>query len=216
MALLDVLLPPSCAGCGRYGSLLCGACRASFRAASPDGVTFVQADPAFVVGEALTLAIAAFRHEGSLRRTLGRLKYGDAPRLAAPLAELAAPALARLLAVSGPAALVPVPLHRDRLRQRGYNQARLLGESLSRLTGAPLFEGLVRTRATVRMHGLDRAGRLRNLRSAFAAGPVAHLPPVVVLVDDILTTAATMEACAAVLLSAGAESVYGFAIGREI
>ncbi len=220
MALLDVLLPPSCAGCGRYGARLCDACLTSFRPASPAGVTFVQADPSIVVGESLTLAVAAFRHEGAVRRALARLKYGGAASLAEPLARAARPALGDLLAISGPAELVPVPVHVDRLRRRGYNQAALLAAGLA--TGLPadgrlpVMDCLVRQRATIRMHGLDRAARLRNLREAFALRHGARPPPVVILVDDILTTAATLEACAGVLLAGGATSVYGFAIGREV
>ncbi len=216
MALLDVLLPPSCAGCGRYGALLCEACRASFRPAGPDGVTFVQADPSVVVGESLTLAVAAFRYEGALRRTLNRLKYGGAPSVAGPLARDALPALRRLLNVTGPAALVPVPVHAARLRRRGYNQAGLLASALARVAVLEVDDCLVRRRATIRMHGLDRAARLRNLQDAFALRQGAHPPPVVILVDDILTTAATLEACAGVLLAAGVRSVHGFAIGREV
>jgi len=216
VALLDALLPPSCAGCGRYGSLLCDACRSSFRSASPAAVTFVQADPAIVIGEALTMALAAFRHERALRRALGRLKYGGSPRLATPLATLAAPSLRRLVEITGPARLVPVPVHRDRLRQRGYNQAGLLARELARLTQMGLSDCLVRSRATTRQHRLDRARRLQNLRGAFGIRPGARPPPVVVLVDDILTTAATMEACAGALRDAGSESVYGFAIAREV
>ncbi len=216
MALLDVLLPPSCAGCGRYGSLLCEACRGSFRSASPAAVTFVQADPAIVVGEALTLAIAAFRYEAALRRALGRLKYGGAPAVAKPLARDAAPALRRLLAVTGPATLVPVPVHAVRLRRRGYNQAGLVAHALAREVKLPVSACLARTRATTRQHGLDRAARLRNLREAFAMRGGARPPPTVIVVDDILTTAATLEACAEVLLAAGSQTVYGFAIGREV
>ncbi len=202
MALLDVLLPPSCAGCGRYGSLLCDACRASFRPASPAAVTFVQADPAIVVGEALTLALAAFRYEGTLRRALGRLKYGGAPAVAKPLARDAAPALRWLLEVTGPATLVPVPVHVARLRRRGYNQAGLLAHALAREVRLPLSDCLVRTRATTRQHGLDRAARLRNLREAFAIRHRGRPPPTAIVVDDILTTAATLEACASVLVAA--------------
>src|SRR6266566_4399474 len=109
MALIDVLLPPSCAGCGRYGSLLCDACRASFRSASPAAVTFVQPDPGVVIGESLTLAIAAFRYEAAVRKVLQHLKYGASARLARPLAVAALPAFHRLLEVSGPMAIVPVP-----------------------------------------------------------------------------------------------------------
>ncbi|MDP9269437.1 MAG: ComF family protein [Chloroflexota bacterium] len=216
MALIDVLLPPSCAGCGRYGSLLCDACRASFRSASPAAVTFVQADPSVVIGDALTLAIAAFRYEGALRRTLQRLKYGGGARLAGPLATAAAPALRRLMEMSGPLPLVPVPVHMVRQRERGYNQAALLARSLGVSTHRPVVDVLRRARATTKQHRLDRAGRLRNLRDAFLVVPGARPPPELILVDDILTTSATLEACASVLLAAGTSTVYGFAIAREV
>jgi ComF family protein len=216
MALIDVLLPPSCAGCGRYASLLCDACRASFRSASPAAATFVQADPAVVVGDSLTLAVAAFRYEGALRRALQRLKYSGGARLAAPLAACAEPALRRLLEVSGPMPLVAVPLHATRQRERGYNQALLLAQALGSRVGLPVIDTLRRSQATTRQHQLDRAGRLRNLRNAFAVSPGVRPPPQVIVVDDILTTSATLEACAAVLLAAGARTVYGFAIAREV
>ena len=216
MALIDVVLPPSCAGCGRYASLLCDACRASFRSASPAAATFVQTDPAVVVGEALTLAIAAFRYEGALRRTLQRLKYGGSGRMAGPLAASAEPALRRLIEVCGPVPLVPVPIHIGRLRERGYNQAELLARALGSRTGLPVIDILRRPRPTTRQHRLDRAGRLRNLRNAFAVAPGVRPPPEVIVVDDILTTSATLEACAAILLAAGARTVYGFAIAREV
>jgi ComF family protein len=216
MALIDVLLPPSCAGCGRYGSLLCDACRASFRSASPAAVTFVQADPSVVVGEALTLALSAFRYEAAVRAALQRLKYGASARLAKPLALAALPAFVRLLAVSGPLPIVPVPVHPDRRRERGYNQAELLARWLGSIAGAPTCDLLRRTRATTKQHRLDRAGRLRNLRGAFRVAEGARPPPGVILVDDILTTSATLEACAAVLREAGCVTVYGFTLAREV
>jgi ComF family protein len=216
MALIDVLLPPSCAGCGRYGSLLCDACRASFRSASPAAVTFVQADPSVVIGDALTMAVAAFRFEGSLRRTLQRLKYGGAARLARPLAAAAAPDLTKLRDLTGPLPLVPIPVHRFRQRERGYNQAALIAKSLGQECGLPVLELLVRDRVTTKQHRLDRAGRLRNLRGAFGLAAGARPPPAVILVDDILTTSATLEACAATLVAAGCSAVYGFALAREV
>jgi predicted amidophosphoribosyltransferase len=75
---------------------------------------------------------------------------------------------------------------------------------------------LVRERATTQQHRLDRAARLRNLREAFAIRPGARPPPVAILVDDILTTSATLEACAAVLRDAGTSRVLGFAVAREV
>jgi ComF family protein len=216
MALIDVLLPPSCAGCGRYGSLLCDACRASFRSASPAAVTFIQADPAIVVGEALTLAIAAFRYEGHIRRALQRLKYGGSGRLAYPLADAAVPALTRLVALTGRLPLVPVPVHSVRRRERGYNQAALLAHSLSRATDLPVHDLLVRELATTKQHQLDRAGRLRNLHGAFGVMRGARPPPALILVDDILTTSATLETCARTLRAAGVREVFGFALAREV
>jgi ComF family protein len=169
-----------------------------------------------VVGDALLLAHAAFAHAGPMRRALQRLKYGGAARLAPSLARAAVPALRSLLAVTGPAVLVPVPVHPARLRQRGYNQAALLARALADEARLPVANVLVRRRATTRQHGLTRAARLHNLRGAFAVEHGRRLPASVIVVDDILTTSATLEACAAVLRSAGVASVFGFAIAREV
>jgi len=132
------------------------------------------------------------------------------------LAERAASRFGDLTAVAGSAVLVPVPIHPLRLRERGYNQAALLATGLSRATGMPTADLLFRQRATTRQHRLDRAARLRNLRDAFAVKANARAPPVAILVDDILTTSATLEACAAVLSAAGAAHVFGFAVAREV
>ena len=214
MAVLDLLLPPSCASCGAFGSLLCRRCRASFRAASDPTTRFMGPDPGILIGEALHLAMSAFVYEGALRRALQRLKYGGAARLAEPLAEAASPFLGVLLGQVGRAVLVHVPLHPVRQRERGYNQAALLARVLAANTGSPVIDLLIRERATRKQHQLDRAARLRNLSGAFVVR--GRAPPVVVLVDDIMTTSATLEACASVLQSSGAERVYGFTIAREV
>jgi len=183
---------------------------------------FLAPDASIVVGDALILAMAAFAHRDASQRILRRLKYGGGRRLAGPLAELALPALQRLLAVTGPAILVSVPLHHERQRDRGYNQAELLATELARRAGLTVWPALVRRRATQRQHGLDRATRLRNLSRAMALSTVRRPRGLeggalaVVLVDDILTTGATLEACAAILRSAGVSAVYGFAVAREV
>jgi ComF family protein len=218
MAILDLLLPPSCAGCGHYGSAICPACRQTFRRLGSGG--FLAADPGVLVGEACILAVAAFVHDAAIQRVLRQLKYGGGARLAAPLADLALPALHRLMRETGPAVLVPIPLHEERRRDRGYNQAGLLAQRLGRQSGTETWQALVRRRATVRQHGLDRATRMRNLRDAMrmssASRPAGHGHTTVILVDDILTTGATLEASAGVLRSAGVPAVYGFAIAREV
>lgn len=186
------------------------------RSASLPGDRFAAADPGFVVGDAMELAIAAFTHHETTRRVLQRLKYGGAGRLATPLARAAAPSFVALLALSGTAPLVPVPVHAARRRQRGYNQAELLAVELARLTGLPVADVLVRHRPTTRQHGLGWAARLHNLRGALGIRLGARPPPVAILVDDILTTSATLEACAEILRSHGTNRVFGFAIAREV
>jgi ComF family protein len=177
----------------------------------------VAPDAGVVLGDALILAIAAFTHEGPVRRALAALKYTGASRLAAMLAGVAAPALEPLVLISGPAVLVPVPVHRDRLRERGYNQAQLIANALGRHAALPCANLLDRVRPTTKQHRLDRAARLANLREAFALRSGLELvPATVILVDDILTTTATLEACASVLRDAGVEAVYGFAVAREV
>ena len=216
MALLDLVLPPACGSCGRLGRLLCVACTAQLRPPTAAADRFLAPDAGVVVGDALELALAAFAYEGALRRALQRLKYVGASRMARPLAEAAAPILRRLVVISGSPALVPVPVHAERRRERGYNQAELLARELARLTSLSMRDLLARRQATTMQHRLDRAGRLRNLRGAFAVRHEARPPPVVILIDDILTTSATLEACASVLRLAGTLHVYGFAIAREV
>ena len=216
-ALLDLLIPPACAGCGDAGSVLCVRCRRDLRPTADPAYRFVAADASLVIGGPLTLGVGAFAYEGRLRNALGRLKYAGVARVAGELAGEAMPALRRLLAITGPVSLVPVPVHIARERQRGYNQAALLARHLADRGAGPVAHVLARAHLTERQHRLDRAGRLRNLRTAISLdGRKTRVPEVALIVDDILTTAATMEACAGVLLAAGTREAYGFAIAREV
>lgn len=216
MGLLELLLPPACAACGRFGQLLCAGCVESFQSASTPDDRFAAADPGTLVGDALELAVAAFVHAGNLRRALQRLKYGGSGSIAEPLARAAAPALEALTRVCGPLPLVPVPVHAGRQRRRGYNQAALLASALGNTAGLPVLDILERRRSTARQHGLGKTARLHNLRGAFAVIDGACSPPAAIVVDDILTTSATLESCARVLRDGGATAVYGFAIAREV
>jgi len=216
MRALDLLLPPACAGCRRSGAVLCAACVDSFAPPSRADDRFVAPDAGAIVGTDLLLALAAFAYAGPMRTALAALKYGGAPRAARPLAEATMPALRRLLLISGPISLVPVPVHATRRRERGYDQAELLARELARLSGLPMVSSLARVRETTKQHRLDRAARLRNLRDAFAVRVPPSLPRRVILVDDIVTTTATLEACASVLRAAGCGEVYGIAVAREV
>jgi ComF family protein len=133
---------------------------------------------------------------------------------------MVAEALGHLLAERYPfatdAVLVPVPLHRARLRERGFNQALLLARALGRHRTLTVLPGvLVRTRATRGQPGLRADERRRNLAGAFAVtAPAAIRGRAVVLIDDVLTTGATADACAAALLGAGAHRVDVYTAGR--
>jgi ComF family protein len=215
MGLLDLLMPPACAGCGRYGEEVCAACRGELLPASGAADRFVVADPGTVVGDDLEVAVSAFVYGGALRRALSKLKYGGAARLAGPLAEAAAPHLAAVVGAMPDPWLIPVPVHADRLKQRGYNQAALIAANLARIYALPVAAPLERLRPTEQQHRLNRAQRLRNLRQAFAMTPGSRAPPQVVLVDDILTTSATLEACAAAIRLGGGTRVMGVTVARE-
>ena len=216
-AILDLMLPPACAACGSAGALLCSACLRAARPASDPACRFVAPDPAIAIGQDLSLALAAFAFEGPIRRALARLKYEGASRLAGPLAKAATPMLNVLLEITGAVPLVPVPVHRERLRERGYNQAELIARAMGSAVGLPVIDRLERVRPTTKQHRLDRAARLANLRAAFSVRIAAtSMPAAVIVVDDIVTTTATLEACASVLRSAGVREVYGFAVAREI
>ena len=144
------------------------------------------------------------------RRILMRLKYGGRPHLARIMARHARLAAGDWLAVEQ-AVIIPVPLARWRLWRRGYNQAGLIAHALAKASGARLLAaGLVRHRATASSAGLTRAQRFRNVRSAFRLGKGMrpHIANrLVILVDDVMTTGATADACARVLLREGASSV---------
>ena len=192
---------------------------ASAASPPPDCGEFVVADAGVALGEALIVGLGAFAFEGPMRRALGRLKYAGAARAAEPLGAAAAPAaLRRISTISGSGA-VPGPgaTSRGRRRERGYNQASLLaGGRWPDDAGCRSRTCLDRRAATERQHRLDRAARLRNLRGAISVRDGAVVPRIVIVVDDILTTSATIEACAAVLEAGGAHMVYGFTIASEV
>ncbi len=106
-------------------------------------------------------------------------------------------------------ALVPVPLHRSRLRKRGYNQAEVLAGKLANYMNKPMWpKALVRTKKTTAQKYLGAGERNRNLESVFAPGSQSVDGKVVLLVDDIYTTGGTAQACTQVLLGRGAKAVY--------
>jgi ComF family protein len=214
-ALLDLLLPPSCPGCGIEGALLCGACRKPLerRLDEPPGAPLGLVAP-LPAGLVQLEWCAAFT--GPARAALHALKYDGEQRLAGPLGELLAARWRR--AGAGGELLVPVPIHPDRRRERGFNQAALLAGEAGRALRVPVVEALVRGQATDAQHGLGRGARRRNVGRAFSLTPAAAnriRGRWIVLIDDVVTTGATLTACAAVLVEAGAGAVAGLTVARE-
>lgn len=205
-ALLTLLFPDRCAACGRLGALFCGDCRAALAPYPQDDAW----SP-----EAITLARIAFVFAGPLREAVHTLKYRACKRVALPLGQLMAEHLGRHpIPVD---ALIPIPLHSERLAERGFNQAELLARAVATTTGFPLInDQIMRIRATGQQAHLDAQARHENMRGAFAWRGRSAPPQRVLLVDDVLTTGATMSACAHVLREAGAEEVYGLALARSV
>jgi len=224
--LLDVLLPPHCLTCdapvGAPGQFCtacfrrtafvtdpcCACCGRPFGSVLQGGTSGRCAD-CRAHPPAWTAARAALRYDDQARRILLPFKHGDRIETARALA----PHMARAGAALLPAAdwLVPVPLHRGRLLSRRYNQSALLAQALSRLSGRPaVLDGLRRTRATASLGQKSGLQRRTEVAGAFAVRPSrqAQLADArVLLIDDVLTSGATADACARALLAAGVARV---------
>lgn len=147
---------------------------------------------------------------GTVREAVRRLKFDDAPWVAEPLSELAFPTIPSSWAELD--VFIPVPLHISRHRERGYNQARLVGAALAQRAGKPLEERLHRVRATAAVAELAPNERAVAVRDAFKADDLRGRA--VALVDDVVTTSATSREAAAALRAAGASRVIIVAMAR--
>jgi len=231
--LLDTLYPPVCLSCDApvaTADALCTACFMKLRAISAPmcpvlGLPFeVSLGPGALSAEAIAdpppfdRARAAVVYNDIARALVGKLKYGDRPELARFCARLMAQAGRELW---GPdAVLVPVPLHRSRQFARRYNQSTELARTLSRLTGVPVDPQLViRGKKTKQQVGLSRDARQRNIAGAFqpsAAMRSRLRGRRVIIVDDVVTTGATVKAVTRALKAGGAERIDVMSFARVV
>lgn len=226
---LTLLFPPKCVGCGWLGQAFCDRCAQRVEPSPqpqcahcgiPQRTPTLRCANCVRRGDgALRLTRAAALHTSPLREAIHAFKYNNQPELA--------PLLARYLVATYAAppwstlpqpvtAVTPVPLHEERLAERGYNQAELLAASFCGRVGLPLQpRWLARTRETRQQVGLGPSERQSNVMGAFAADP-AVAGHALLLVDDVYTTGATLRACAAAARAAGAAVVYGLTLAQPV
>jgi ComF family protein len=219
-ATLDLAFPALCSGCRREGPPICDSClpaldaRLDLPGGTPIGL------PADIPAPLLQLDwCAAFT--GVVRDGLHDLKYKGERRLAEPFGAAVARRWARVGV--GAEVVVPVPVHADRERQRGYDQAALIAAVAARELRLPVVRALERRRATIAQFQLGRDRRATNVAGAFGVragrdGGVeagAVVGRWVLLVDDVVTTGATLAACGTALRDAGAVAVSAIAVARE-
>lgn len=221
---LDLLFPPWCIGCGREGEFICHSCRQSLLAITPPVCPRCgrpQPDGMLCPGcvnwqSAIDGIRSPFVFEGVMRRAIHELKYRNLRALVEPLAELL---YDYLMANPVPGeVLVPVPLHPKRWRERGYNQSGLLAGELGRHTGLPVIDDcLIRQRLALPQARAASVGeRQSNVSGAFNCGDGRLAGKQVLLIDDVSTSGATLNACAGAIKSAGAVSVWGLTMAAEI
>jgi ComF family protein len=195
---LPRLVPPLCPHCGRpqASGIVCPSCRQ--RQTEIDGIR------------------SPFRFDEVIRKAIHELKYRNLKAISPCLAELLADYL-RSNPLPGEA-LVGVPLHPRRLRERGYNQSSLLARELSRRIDLPVIEDcLIRVKqAQPQVRAVDVEERRRNVADAFVCRDEKVSGKRIILIDDVCTSGATLESCAAALKNKGAASVWGLTLAREI
>ena len=221
---LDLLFPQWCVGCGKGGEFICSACRRSLpRIMPPLCPRCGKPQPSGIlcsgcVGWQAEIdgIRSPFRFDGVMRQAIHQLKYRNLRALAQPLTGLLQDYL-----VTNPVpgeVMVPVPLHQKRLRERGYNQSSLLAKELGKLINSPVVDDcLIRQRqAPPQARAATVEERRNNAADAFSCRDRRLQGKQVLLIDDVSTSGATLDACATVLKANGATSVWGLVLAREI
>jgi ComF family protein len=234
-ALLDIFFPPLCHACKSFipdaGALrLCGDCMEKIVPVSSPlctmcGIPFNTeggidhvCGPCAVSPKPFVSARAAVCFLGPAQELIHRFKYGKKTHLVRPIGLLAAARLAPFVSENGAELIVPVPLHPRRLRERGFNQALLIAQVLSKNFRVPLSRNnLRRIRWTEPQINLSGEERIKNVRGAFSVkDPASFEGKSILLVDDVYTTGSTAAECAKVLKNNGAAQVHVATVARAV
>jgi competence protein ComFC len=218
-ALADMFYPERCVGCERRSSdVLCRACFEALprvggpvcgRCGLPTAFATFVCEACKNVDFGFESARAPLRYEGVGKEIVHALKYRGYRKV---VGKLASPLMLQVLDDERFDAVVPVPLHRSRLRKRGFNQAELLARGVAEKINATVSDTLEVVRSTRDQVELSAAQRRANVAGAYTAGgPVRGK---VLLIDDVFTTGATMSACATTLVRAGAGEVHALSLCR--
>ncbi len=222
--LLDLVFPTRCAGCGAVGDLFCAACRGQVQPV-PQPVCIRCGKPVAQTGRCpacrdVSFEVSAIRAAAVYREPLSQaiheFKYNGRKELSQPLGELlAAYWRGRPVSVD---VVIAVPLHKARLKERGFNQSQLLADTLCRAAELPLLqpEVLRRERETQQQVHLGPAERRQNVSGAFVWSGPGLAGVKVLLIDDVATTGATLEACGEALHAAGAGRIWALTVARAL
>lgn len=227
---VNALLPPACPMCGRPAPFaggmrtdICGDCMQKVNYVSEPVCLKcgkpVQDDETEYCSDCsrrehvYDQACAVYEYSKNVKDSIYRFKYYNKQEYAGIYAKQMADRCGGMIRMWHPDVIIPVPIHISRFRERGFNQAGLIAQSLGKVMGIPVDEqSLVRTIKTVPMKELSNKERIKNLQNAFQVrGKVVRYKKVLI-VDDIYTTGATFDACAAVLKEAGVLQVYGVSL----
>jgi ComF family protein len=222
--IFSFLFPPRCVSCGKSGAFLCKKCHHKLIYLQPPLCTNcskpIRTGTICHKCQSQTWDIdgiySIFKYGGVIRQAIIQFKYENIKVLADPLSHCMAEYLQKHHLPFD--IIIPVPIHKRRLRERGYNQSSLLARRLSHMTRTPVVEGvLIRTKHTPSQAKSDSVDqRRKNIRNAFKCVSHDISGKRILLIDDVCTSGATLNSCATSLKSAGAASVWGLTLAKEI